>query len=314
MPGMQTPRPPTKVGVAPGTTTFVLSGPTMATATVIPCDEDLARVALQRRRLWPAGKYRTELPSIASMAPTDGWSLAPRQTGLGLVLAPYGDRSPEPSVEMVGSGKGPPATCRGCRPSLRSDYQRSTTFVGLGNAWRRLRRRIGLGGTDGADGAYRGVGPFVAPPMPIASDGPPIIPTDEQLSSRYGYTPVMSQWIPFQQGNWPAPWSPPGGPRPLAGPRLSLLGAAETAAASGTPLPPELRPLDPAASTLDELRHHNERMYMLGMISAAAVASTAMINVFRYTGERRERRRKHTKVAAEPTAMISGVRRRRRRR
>lgn len=290
---MQLPRSPLKVGVAAGTTTFVLRGPTATTMTATPCDQDPARVALQQRRLWPAGKYRTALASIADLTPTDGWSLAPRPkgAGLGLVLAPYGDRSPEPSVEMVGARLGPPATCRGCRPTRVSDYQQATTYTGLG-------------------AAYRGVGPFMAPDMPVASDGPPIIPTDTQLATQYGYTPVMSQWVPFTQGPWPAPWVPPGGPRPLAGPQAHVLGVTTGDIDAGVPLPP-----DTASATLQTLQSHQDRMYMLGIISAAAVASTALVNVFRYANERRDLlRRRNKAVAAEPAAVISGYRRQRSRR
>lgn len=95
----------------------------------------------------------------------------------------------------------------------------------------------------------------------------------------------------------------------LAGPRVSRLGDAVVA-------PPAV-PLDPASATLQTLQMHQDRMYLLGIISAAAVASTALVNVFRYSTERRETRKRgghtHTRVAAEPAPSISGARRRRRR-
>lgn len=325
---------PTKVGVAPGTTTIQLSGPTMATATVA-CDATPERTFWQQKRLWPAGKYRRPLPTVAEMAigadvdgnrrilnpyatleslkgPSPGLfkrkttqAMAVVKQGLGrlgIIVAPYGDRSPQPSVSMTAAGRNLRPTCRGCRPTMPNDYQGAYTSaymhdggIGLDN--------VGLAGPSAS---------FVAAGQPsyggtYTSDGPPSMPPDTQLAPMRTYTPIIQQFIPFKEGNWPAPWRPPGGPTMLAGPQIRLLG---NDAGDGTIVTP---PVDPAQATLDALTMHQDRMYGIAILSAVAVASTAAINVFRYSNERRDARKRGGRVAAEPPSVISGTRRRRKR-
>lgn len=375
-----TPGQPTAVGVAPGTTTVLLTGPTAAGNGVVGC-ENPARAAQQRYYLFPPGKFvdgvqrastmiQTGPAAEASPAPTasftrraasaeafttaaatrvkrvldpygtiealkgtlsgatrrghvfrENFRVASRQEvnsalgALGIVLAPYGDRSPYPSFEMVAATKdfGPQAYCTD-RPERGPNYRQDRTSAYepngvLGRLARFTCRTAGVGCPTPGMGA---------------------VPTDMQLSTQYGYTPVMSQWIPMKEGAYsPAPWAPPHGrPTPndpafmtpwgkgaapayrrpgIAGPMANVLGA-ETATADGAP------PMDPATAAVHELKMHQDRMYMLGILSAGAVASTALINVFRYATERRDARRKKTRVDAEPTPSISGSRRRRRHR
>lgn len=354
-----TPGQPTAVGVAPGTTTVLLTGPTAADNGVVGC-ENPARAAQQRYYLFPPGKFVDGMQKASTMiqaGPTSSVSPAPtasftrrapsaeafttaaatrvkrvldpygtiealkgtlsgaRRRRLGIVLAPYGDRSPHPSFEMVAATKdfGPQAYCTD-RPERGPNYRQDRTSAYepngvLGRLARFTCRTAGVGCPTPGMGA---------------------VPTDMQLSTQYGYTPVMSQWIPMKEGAYsPAPWVPPHG-RPtsndpafmtpwgegaapayrrpgIAGPMANVLGA-ETATADGAP------PMDPATAAVHELKMHQDRMYMLGILSAGAVASTALINVFRYATERRDARRKKTRVDAEPTPSISGSRRRRRRR
>lgn len=286
-------RLPMSVGVAPGTTTMRLAGPTTA---VVGC-ENPERIARQRQMLYPPGKFvagaltdaraagnriRTVLDPYGSIEALRGLGRAAKRS-LGIVLAPYGDRSPAPPSEIVSATKdyGPGVYCTK-RPERGPNFRWQETS------------------------AYE----------PDSSLG--AVPTDLQLATQYGYTPVTSQWVPFKQGAWsPAPWTPPyGAPSrapqnqgymtQLAGPMMRRLGDAPGDA-------DVITPPDPAAATLNELQRHQDRMYMLGIISAAAVASTALVNVFRYSSEKRDRRR-YGKTAAEPAPSISGVQRKRRRR
>lgn len=352
---------PTKVGVATGTTTMLLAGPKMQ---VHPrCDDDPDRRMLQKLHLWPPGKYRAKLPTVAEMADGSG-NAAPNagvvatshasrdgflnpyasietlkgpqsggffarlknKLGLGIVLAPYGDRSPNPSVEMTAAGRRLTPTCTGGRghrgPSYRDDYQGNSTvaYRPMGDDYVNSGElgRMNLAGPIGTVFPETSGGRVYPQPSPriVASQGPSSMPTDTQLSTEYGYTPVIQQWVPFKQGNYPAPWTPPNGlpaPAALAGPTMSFGRAGfREAAEGGTPLPPEARAIDPAAATIEVLRQHQDRMFSLGIISAAAVAGTALINVFRYSNERREGSRKsNRKVPAEPNVVISGPRRRR---
>ena len=106
---------------------------------------------------------------------------------------------------------------------------------------------------------------------------------------------------------------PPTGGRPAyveAGIQAANRGLGDVTADAGGVAPPTP---DLPTATLQVLQMHQDRMYLLGIVSAAAVASTALVNVFRYSAERRDTRKKqaHTRVAAEPAPVMSGARRRR---
>jgi hypothetical protein len=287
---------PMSVGVAPGTTTMTLAGPVGET---VGC-ENPARVARQRYWLYPPGKFvagvqragariRTVMDpygSIEALRGGLGRVFGRRRRGdLGIVLAPYGDRSPNPSYEMVSATKdfGPGTYCTK-RPERGPGFRWWET-----SAYEPDSAAGGINGTLGA------------------------VPTDLQLATQYDHTPVISQWIPFTQGLWsPAPWIPPQGQPATYGPAFMTRrgrGFAGLGDADDVVAPP---PLDPISASLLEQRRHQDRMFLLGIISAGAVASTALINVFRYGVEKRTRRR-GTAVAAEPAPSISGFRRRRRR-
>lgn len=357
-----TPGQPTSVGVAPGTTTVLLTGPTALGDPppgpgygVVGC-ENPARAAKQRYYLYPPGKFvdgvqpaatmiRAEAPEatmVRTPAPAaqvfttaaqrvtrvldpygtieslKGLGRATRRR-LGIVLAPYGDRSPNPSFEMVAATKdfGPQAYCTR-RPERGPNYRQDQT-----SAYEPEDRNHSINGVRGRLAQFTcriaGIG--------CASRGVGAVPTDMQLATQYGYTPVVSQWIPFRQGAYsPAPWAPPHGrPTPndpafmtawgkYAAPRFHRPGVAGPVADVVTENADVVAPADPATAAVEELKMHQNRMYMLGIVSAAAVASTALVNVFRYSVERRDARKRHGRVAAEPAPSISGARRRKRRR
>ncbi len=275
-------QPGPAVGVAPGTTTFQLAGPQAS----VMCD-DGSRARYQRMREYPPWKQRAARAAQRVGQVLDPYGTIESLRGglgrLGLVLAPYGSLAPNrPSVQITQAGAGAATCSLNERPSAVNDYRAAETVD------------YGFQVTDHS---------------PHGGLGRPGAPTDLELSKIWGYTPVISGWIPFKEGNWaPAPWSPPtGGYGQLAGPRASRLGDT----VDNVVTPPQV-PVDPATATLQTLQMHQDRMYLLGIISAAAVASTALVNVFRYSAERRDSRRRHTRVAAEPAPSISGVRQRRR--
>jgi hypothetical protein len=57
--------------------------------------------------------------------------------------------------------------------------------------------------------------------------GGPAIPTDAELATNYGYTPVQAGWINAKEGFMPGPWRVPSGWNPAGayGPPMSLSGA-----------------------------------------------------------------------------------------
>lgn len=261
---------PNKVGVASGTTAFTLGAPW----NYLP-DDSPSRVAFQRRRLFPPGKCPSDPDNRASR--WRGWTPYRALKGvlrgaLGIVVTPF---------EYTGAFKN--------RNYFYSAPGRGPDYAGPGGTL--------MGG--------RGLG---------------AIPTDFQLSTVYGNTPVMHSWIPFNQGTFTTPpfiqpdgdwgpnplinrgiWAPP--LQPLAG---AGLGDEIVEQPNATPPAPP-SPFDAGYAAVEELKRHQERMYMLGIVSAVAVASTALVNVFRFRDEHQSRRRAHTKVAAEPTPMISGI-------
>lgn len=61
--------------------------------------------------------------------------------------------------------------------------------------------------------------------------GGPQIPTDAELATVYGRTPVAGAWITAREGYFPSPWHPPGGWNPAGawGPQPSLHGILDVA-------------------------------------------------------------------------------------
>jgi hypothetical protein len=84
--------------------------------------------------------------------------------------------------------------------------------------------------------SYGGNGKFLTPEDPqfnengepgLYSDTPlGAIPTDAELATNYGYTPVTSGWVAAKEGYFPAPWEPPNGWNAAGayGPPMSLNG------------------------------------------------------------------------------------------
>lgn len=247
-------------------------------------DDSPTRVQFQRQRLWPAGKYPTNPDNRTSR--WRGWlpyaTLADLGRGLGralgVVVTPF-------------------------------EYTAA------------LKNRNYFYSAPGRGPAYAGAGGTL-------TGGLGAIPSDFQLATVYGNTPVMHSWIPFNRGTFTTPpfVQPDGdwGPNPIinrgiwAAP-LQTLGRGfgdeivEQPGGVSPPVIPSDAGIDPGMAALMELKQHQERMYMLGIVSAFAVAATAAVNVFRYRADRIDAR-KRTKVAAEPSPVLSGWPARRRRR
>jgi hypothetical protein len=96
--------------------------------------------------------------------------------------------------------------------------------------------------------AFGGNGTYLCPPDPQFNTrgeqgfyfdtalGGPAIPTDAELATVYGYTPVQAGWVPSINADgtttyYPGPWRVPGGWNPAGayGPQPSLSGASSTA-------------------------------------------------------------------------------------
>jgi hypothetical protein len=119
--------------------------------------------------------------------------------------------------------------------------------------------------------------------------GGPAIPTDAELATVYGYTPVMAAWVKAKEGYFPGPWRTPGGWNPAGkwGPPMSLSGVGQVADVtlpSGTTTPE-------AQAIVNALNAQNARIFKVTVISTAIVAVAALINSYRIV---RQLRREET--------------------
>lgn len=147
------------------------------------------------------------------------------------------------------------------------------------------------------------------------------IPSDLELSRSWGFVPMTSGVASFRQQAWaPLPWVArigtwtPEGIRPWAPPFKDgrvLRGVGQEIVEDVAPAP-----MDPAQAAVFELKRHQDRVFALSVVSAIAIASTAMINVFKYMEEKRAAKRKSAPADSKPasiTTPVAGARRYRRR-
>lgn len=284
--------PPTKVGVAPGTTTFTLGDapgtcPTPAASRVQAWrlfNSGIIRDAIDRGRVAvrALSPYATleKLQGVLGKARRPGvWSV-PARTNLGYILD-TGPTEGKPYAEALMALK-----------STNSPYCGTYDKQYHTRATPGLYYDTRLGGALGR------------------------IPNDLQQSRVWGFTPVMSSWLPFQQGAWaPGPWVPPNGTwtpeglRPVGPPLHGLAGpVGEDVTTATSPVP-----YNTGEAAVAELKRHQDRVFALSVVSTMAIASTAAINIIKHLQEQRKTRRKSEQMSpASPTAPIAGARRRRR--
>jgi hypothetical protein len=103
------------------------------------------------------------------------------------------------------------------------------------------------------------------------------IPTDAELATIYGYTPVNSGWIASNQGYVTGPWVPPNGYRPAGqfGPPTSLNGFGDGV------LPPAITQPASATDVLMVLNEHNQKMFTLTVVSTIVAGLAAMLAIYR---------------------------------
>lgn len=112
------------------------------------------------------------------------------------------------------------------------------------------------------------------------------VPTDAELSSQWSYyTPWNYGWVNAhsaegRQVYWPNSWIPPHGLSP-----------------AGPPAPVSLG--DATEDALFEQKAHNRRMFQLSMIGTIAVATSALIAIFRTSALMREESKRRGGSPAE---------------
>jgi len=231
-----------------------------------------------------------------------------RHTNLGIVLAPYGDISPLMYSEISATMQNIHHQCGPFDPQYMQNgeagYYYDTPLGSAQSTWQQWKAKW-----------------FGAPNLGNVSP-----PSDLQLSRIYGYTPQMSSYVPFKNVTWTiAPWTPPNGGSgsmyPVLGPPLrgtrrrvsrwrSLFGDDAPPADTATETFVETA-VSPAQAALNELRRHQDRVFMLSVVSTAAIAGGFLLNVLK---DRRDAHRTNRKPSSDTPVvapMISGARRRR---
>jgi hypothetical protein len=114
------------------------------------------------------------------------------------------------------------------------------------------------------------------------------IPTDAELATAYGYTPVNSGWINAREGYITGPWRGGWDPAGAYGPPTSLSGLGQA-------------PLDPAnaaAAAVVALQDQQSRAFKLMIISTSAIAISALLAAWRTAREiRKDAKRIHRDAA-----------------
>lgn len=182
---------------------------------------------------------------------------------LGIILAPYGQiPGAYPSAINYSYGGGGSYLCpddpqfntRG-EPGLYYDTQLGGSSLrsklAVWRAKRQIKKQLGLRG----------------------------IPTDAELATVYGYTPVASGWVAAKEGYFPSPWLPPNGWNPAAqfGPMRSLNGL------RGVGDPPTVPTVgvNPADDVIATMNAHNQRIFALTLISTCAAGLAALLTTYR---------------------------------
>jgi hypothetical protein len=101
------------------------------------------------------------------------------------------------------------------------------------------------------------------------------MPTDAEIATSYGYTPTYSGWVATAQGYYTPDWIPPDGVRwqGIYSPPTSLSGLREGDVVASAPAT--------ADDVVRALQAHNDRVFALTIVSTVAVATSAMITIFR---------------------------------
>ncbi len=125
--------------------------------------------------------------------------------------------------------------------------------------------------------------------------GGPAIPTDAELSTIYGYTPVNAGWVNAQEGYMPGPWRVPGGWNPAGayGPQAGLGGLQDVS----VQLPASSTSAD-AQAVVDALNAQNARVFKVTVISAIVVGFAAVLNSYRLIKQLRREERLLRKMEA----------------
>lgn len=141
--------------------------------------------------------------------------------------------------------------------------------------------------------AYSGAGTYLCPDDPQYNTqgepglyydtqlGGPAIPTDAELATVYGYTPVAAGWINAAEGFMPGPWRTPGGWNPAGayGPPTSLSGLRDATMDPGDGS--GAAPADSPQTVADVISAQNSRVFVVSVISAVVVGAAALLNSYR---------------------------------
>ena len=114
------------------------------------------------------------------------------------------------------------------------------------------------------------------------------IPTDDELYATYGYVPQINGFVTFKEGTQPGTWIPPNGWNPAGayGPQFApfapVLQTQAGTSGLGDTVDTGSQPVTPSvAQLLADIETHNRRLFMLSIVSTAAIAISALVTTIR---------------------------------
>lgn len=193
---------------------------------------------------------------------------------LGFILAPLGQRvegQPPSEIQYSFGGGGSAPGAYLCPPDPMNNERGEQGFF-TDTALGRLKGKL-----KGALNGLRG------------------IPTDAEMASVYGYTPVASGWVAMQQADgsivdYPSPWVPPSAWNPAGnyGPQPSLngLGYAQAQRQNLHDAPvdvtiPTGATQSESQAIVDALNKQNARVFKVTIISTVIVGGSALFGAYR---------------------------------
>jgi len=114
-----------------------------------------------------------------------------------------------------------------------------------------------------------------------------MVPTDDELTSEYGWTPMISGWVTTKEGRFSAPYRPPNNWGP-AGPWADWNRPFRPGFGDAAPIaPPSIQ------DVMASINEHNQKVFTLTIVSTFAVALSALLTAIRTAKLMRQEAKKH---------------------
>jgi hypothetical protein len=102
------------------------------------------------------------------------------------------------------------------------------------------------------------------------------IPTDFDLAPTYGYVPMMDGWVAAKEGFQPGGWIPPNAYNPAG-----AYGAGLVPRGLGDAVPTDVPSQAALVDVIASMQQRNNKLFVVSLISAAAVTISAIVTTIR---------------------------------